>query len=51
MTAANQRRSYKVQAVDAEALAEQQRIADAFAQAHILPRRVVIADSPVWRPS
>ena len=50
VTAANQRRSYKVQAVDAEALAEQQRIADAFTQAHILPRRVVIADSPVWRP-
>jgi sulfonate transport system substrate-binding protein len=31
--AANQRRSYRVQPVDAEALAEQQRIADAFQQA------------------
>lgn len=47
---ANLRRSYRVQAVDAEALAEQQRIADAFSQAQILPRRIAIADSPVWRP-
>lgn len=49
--AANQRRSYRVQAVDAEALQEQQRIADAFTQAAILPRRVSITDSAVWRPS
>ncbi|HEX2009537.1 MAG TPA: aliphatic sulfonate ABC transporter substrate-binding protein, partial [Roseateles sp.] len=48
---ANLRRSYRVQPVDAEALAEQQRIADAFSQAQILPRRVVIADSQVWRPA
>jgi len=51
VAAANLRRSYRVQAVDAEALAEQQRIADAFTQARVLPRRVVIAESPVWRPS
>lgn len=49
--AANLRRSYRVQPVDAEALAEQQRIADAFTQAQILPRRVSVADSPVWRPA
>ena len=49
--AANLRRSYNVQPVDAESLAEQQRIADAFTQAQILPRRVLIADSAVWRPS
>jgi len=49
--AANLRRSYRVQPVDAEALAEQQRIADAFSAAQILPRRVVIGDSPVWRPA
>jgi sulfonate transport system substrate-binding protein len=49
--AANAHRSYKVQPVDAEALAEQQRIADAFTGAAILPRKVVIADSPVWRPA
>src|SRR5450830_485445 len=48
---ANQRRSYQVQPPDAEALAEQQRIADAFSQAQIIPRKVRIADSPVWRPA
>ena len=47
---ANQRRSYRVQAVDTEALAEQQRIADAFTQAQILPRSVRVGDSAVWRP-
>jgi sulfonate transport system substrate-binding protein len=51
VAAANLRRSYRVQPVDAEALAEQQRIADAFTQAAILPRRVAIAESPVWRPA
>lgn len=49
--AANQRRSYRVQPVDAEALAEQQRIADAFTQAAILPRKVAVSESPVWRPA
>lgn len=49
--AANLRRSYRVQPVDGEALAEQQRIADAFVQAQILPRKLVIAESPVWRPA
>jgi sulfonate transport system substrate-binding protein len=47
--AANLRRSYKVQPVDADALAEQQRIADAFSRLQIIPRQVTIADSPVWR--
>lgn len=51
VAAANQRRSYRVQPVDAEALAEQQRIADAFQQAGVLPRKVVVADSAVWRPT
>ena len=49
--AANARRSYRVQAVDAESLAEQQRIADAFTAAGIIPRKVLVADSPVWRPA
>lgn len=49
--AANLRRSYRVQPVDAEAMAEQQRIADAFALAQVIPRKVLVADSPVWRPS
>ena len=50
VAAANLRRTYRVQPVDREALAEQQRIADAFTQAQILPRRVTIPDSPVWKP-
>ncbi|WP_369538102.1 type 2 periplasmic-binding domain-containing protein [Leptothrix discophora] len=49
--AANARRSYRVQAVDADGLAEQQRIVDAFTGAGVLPRRVVVAESPVWRPA
>jgi sulfonate transport system substrate-binding protein len=49
--AANLRRTYRVQAVDAAALAEQQRIADAFTRARILPKSIAIADSPVWRPT
>lgn len=48
---ANQRRSYRVQPVDAEALAEQQRIADAFTQATVLPRKVSVELSGVWRPA
>ena len=51
MEAANARRSYRVQAVDAESLHEQQRIADAFTAAGIIPRKVVVADSAVWRPA
>jgi len=49
--AANNRRSYRVLPVDAESLAEQQRIADAFTAAGVLPRKVVVAESPVWRPN
>lgn len=49
--AANQRRSYRVQPVDAEALAEQQRIADAFNHAGVIPRKVNVAQSAVWRPA
>jgi sulfonate transport system substrate-binding protein len=45
---ANLRRSYKVQPVDAEALAEQQRIANAFTRLQIIPRKVTISESPVW---
>lgn len=49
--AANTRRSYRVQPIDAAALAEQQRIADAFTQASVLPRKVNVAESVVWRPA
>lgn len=51
VTAANARRSYVVQALDAPSLAEQQSIADAFTGAGVLPRKVTIADAPVWRPA
>jgi mono/diheme cytochrome c family protein len=50
VAAANARRSYAVQALDAASLAEQQRIADAFTAAGVLPRKVAIAETPVWRP-
>lgn len=46
---ANRRRSYRLQAVDAPALDEQQRIADAFHAQQIIPRKVVVGASPVWR--
>ena len=48
---ANARRSYRVLPVDGDSLAEQQRIADAFTGAGVLPRKVLIAESPVWRPT
>lgn len=51
VAAANERRTYAVRPVDAESLAEQQRIADAFSGAQILPRRIAIQESPVWRPA
>ena len=51
VAAANERRSYAVRAVDPESLSEQQRIADAFSGAQILPRRIAIQESPVWRPA
>ncbi len=49
--AANARRSYRVQPVDVEGLDEQQRIADAFTSAGIIPKKVVVAESPIWRPA
>lgn len=51
VAAANERRSYAVRPVDPESLSEQQRIADAFSGAQILPRRIAIQESPVWRPA
>ncbi|WP_431257874.1 aliphatic sulfonate ABC transporter substrate-binding protein [Roseateles chitinivorans] len=51
VAAANERRTYAVRPVDTESLSEQQRIADAFTGAQILPRRVAVQESPVWRPA
>ncbi|OYV00084.1 MAG: aliphatic sulfonate ABC transporter substrate-binding protein [Burkholderiales bacterium PBB5] len=48
---ANARRSYAVQPVDSEGLTEQQRIADAFTSAGVLPRKLTVGDAPVWRPA
>jgi sulfonate transport system substrate-binding protein len=50
VAAANARRSYQVQAVDADALADLQRIADAFTNEAVLLRKVHLAELAVWRP-
>ena len=47
--AANARRSYAVQTLDAASLSEQQSIADAFSAAGVIPRQVTISAAPVWR--
>jgi len=49
--AANKRRSYAVQLVDATSLSEQQRIADVFTQQSIIPKKVLVNESPVWKRS
>lgn len=51
VAAANARRSYQVQPVDADGLADLQRIADAFTDESVLPRKVHLADLGVWRPT
>ncbi|WP_201001212.1 aliphatic sulfonate ABC transporter substrate-binding protein [Pseudomonas cichorii] len=48
--AANGRRSYEVQAVQADQLDEQQSIADAFLAAGLLPKAVDAKDVQVWKP-
>lgn len=47
---ANLRRSYEVRPVLASALSEQQRIADAFLNQKLLPRRVNALDVPLFKP-
>ncbi|MFJ3044478.1 aliphatic sulfonate ABC transporter substrate-binding protein [Herbaspirillum chlorophenolicum] len=47
---ANSRRSYEVRAVKLEALGEQQRIADTFFSAGLLPKKVNTADVAIWKP-
>lgn len=47
---ANDRRSYEVKAVNAEALAEEQKIADAFLGAALLPKAVDTQGATVWKP-
>lgn len=48
---ANGRRSYEVRAVVADALREQQSIADAFFSEGLLPKRVNTADVTIWKPA
>ncbi len=47
---ANDRRSYEVRPVNAEALAEEQKIADAFLSAALLPKAVDPQGAAVWKP-
>lgn len=47
---ANSRRSYEVRAVKLDALGEQQRIADAFLAAGLLPKKVNATAVPLWAP-
>lgn len=48
--AANAKRSYQVQPVTASELGEQQRIADAFFAAGLLPEPVKASDVDIWAP-
>jgi len=47
---ANAKRSYQVRLVQPESLAEQQKIADAFSDAGLLPRSVDTGDVVLWKP-
>jgi len=47
---ANAHRSYQVQAVKADQLGEQQKIADAFFAAGLLPKAVDAKDVDIWKP-
>jgi len=46
----NARRSYDIRPVDERALRQQQSIADAFAEARLLPRRINPHDNGIWNP-
>ncbi|HTH94334.1 MAG TPA: aliphatic sulfonate ABC transporter substrate-binding protein [Rhodocyclaceae bacterium] len=50
VTAANARRSYEVRPVVPTALREQQKIADTFYEAGLLPKPVSVFDAVVWKP-
>jgi len=47
---ANSRRSYDVRAVRKEGLGEQQKIADTFFHAGLLPKKVDTSDVAIWQP-
>jgi sulfonate transport system substrate-binding protein len=48
--AANAHRSYQIQPVKADQLGEQQKIADAFFAAGLLPKAVDAHDVEIWKP-
>jgi sulfonate transport system substrate-binding protein len=48
--AANAHRSYQVEPVKADQLSEQQKIADAFFEAGLLPKAVDANDVQIWKP-
>jgi len=50
ITLANSRRSYEIGRVKPEYLAEQQKIADAFFSAQLLPKAVDAKTLPIWSP-
>ena len=50
VTQANERRSYAVRAVLPANLGEQQRIADIFQTAGLLPKKIDATDVPIWKP-
>jgi sulfonate transport system substrate-binding protein len=50
VTQANERRSYAVRAVLPANLGEQQRIADIFQAAGLLPKKINATDVPIWKP-
>lgn len=47
---ANSRRSYNIVPIKQDSMAEQQRIADAFHDAGLIPTRLTAADIAIWRP-
>jgi len=47
---ANQRRSYDIVTVKIDELAEQQRIADYYFDAKLIPKPLKISDISVWVP-
>lgn len=49
--AANARRSYEVRSIPPTALKEQQKIADAFYNEGLLPKRVNVFDAVLWKPT
>jgi sulfonate transport system substrate-binding protein len=47
----NKRRSYSVKPVERAGLSEQQKIADVFFEAGLIPRRISTAEAAIWTPS